>query len=488
MIRKLPSTASEYLSVLRRRKWWVIFPIIILPLTAFVIGMVLPRHYRSETSIMVEPQKIPTEYVRTTVTGDVTDRMQTLSEEIMSRTRLQQIIDDQHLYPLLQGKMSKEDIIDIMRKAITVDVVTDARSEKHSIASFKISYVASSPQVAQRVTTEISKIFIQQNLKLRDAQAQGTSRFIDAEVDKARGALEQQEQKIKEFNNAHMGTLPEQAESNVQLINQYQGLAQTNSEAIDRAHQQQVYLQSMLGANGSPKGGGPMHVPTAQEIDLQTKRTELNTARQKYTESHPDVRRLESEVASAEQQVKLHPQGTPVDLVNGPNMTQQLQGQLVQTQQEIQSRSARQRGLEAQIGALQGRVAALPSVRSQFADMNRDYVAAQTNYQALLQKQQDAQMAAELERHDGGEQFRVLDAPDRPTHPVSPNLQIINGAGVLLGLMTGLLLAFVAELRDATIHDSADLVRYLDIPLITAVPRIMKIEKRQLKQLVGNAP
>lgn len=485
MIRKLPATASEYLEVLRRRKWWAILPMIIIPMTAFIIGMALPRQYRSETSIMVEPQKIPAEYVRTTVTGDVTDRMQTLSEEIMSRTRLQQIIDDQHLYSSLQGKMSKEDIIDIMRKAITVDVVTDARPEKHSIASFKIAFVASSPQVAQRVTTEISNIFIQQNLKLRDAQAQGTSQFIDAEVDKARAALEQQEQKVKAFNASHMGVLPEQAESNLQLISQYQALAQANSEAIDRAHQQQVYLQSMLGVSGSPKGG-LMHVPTAQEIDLQTKRAELNLARQKYTESHPDVRRLEAEVSSAEQQVKLHPQGATTDLATGPNMAQQLQGQLASTQQEIQSRTARERSLEGQIGTLQGRVAVLPAIKSEFADMNRDYVAAQTNYQALLQKQQDAQMAAELERHDGGEQFRVLDAPDRPTHPASPNLQIINGAGILLGLMTGLLLAFAAELRDATIHNSTDLVRYLDIPLITAVPRMMKSDKRQLKQLAGD--
>ena len=486
MIRKLPATPSEYIAVLRRRKWWAIVPMVVIPLTAFIIGMALPRQYRSETSIMVEPQKIPTEYVRTTVSGDVTDRMQTLSEEVMSRTRLQQIIDDQHLYPSLQGKLSKEDIINIMRKAITVDVVTDAHPEKHGIASFKISFVASSPQVAQRVTAEISQIFIDQNLRLRDAQAQGTSKFIDAEVEKARIGLEEQEQKVKAFNAAHLGMLPEQEGSNLQLISQYQGLAQANSEAIDRAHQQQVYLQSMLSASGSPKGS-PMHVATAQEIDLQTKRAELNAARQKYTESHPDVRRLENEVASAEQQVKLHPQGSVTDLASGPNMAQQLQGQLASTQQEIQSRTARERALEAQIGSLQGRVAALPTVKSQFADMNRDYIASQTNYQALLQKQQDAHMAAELERHDEGEQFRILDPPDRPTHPSSPNLQMINGGGVLIGLIAGLLLAFAAELRDATIHDATDLVRYLDIPLITAVPRIMKTEKRQLKQLAGNS-
>lgn len=488
MIRKLPVTAAEYIQVLCRRKWWAIVPLAIIPVSAFMIGRVLPREYKSETLIAVEPQKIPAEYVRTTVSGDVTDRMQTISEEIMSRTRLQQIIDDLRLYPKLQGKMTSEEIIAKMRKDITVEVITDPRPERHNIASFKISYLAPSPEVAQQVTSEIANLFIQRNLKLRTDQAQGTSQFIEDELVKARAALEVQEQKVKTFNSAHMGLLPEQAESNMQLLSQYQGLAQANSEAIDRAHQQQVYLQSMISANGTP-AGTPIHIPTAQEIDLQQKNAALSIARQKYTDSHPDVKRLEAEVATAELQLKTQPQSGPVNPIAaaaGPNMAQQLQGQLASTQQEIQSRTAREHALEGQLSSLQGRVATLPLVKSQFADMNRDYTAAQTNYQALLQKQQDAQMAAALEEHNGGESFRVIDPPDRPSQPISPNLTIIDAAGLLGGLIIGILLAFVAEMRDATIHDSADLLRYLDIPLITQVPRISKVEKIAFKQLAGN--
>jgi polysaccharide chain length determinant protein (PEP-CTERM system associated) len=487
MTRKFPVTATEYLQLMRRRKWWAIIPIAVIPVAVFLVSLTLPRQYRSETLILVEPQKIPAEYVHTTVTGDVTDRMQTISEEILSRTRLQQIIDDLHLYPKMQGKMSKEAIISMMRKDITVDVITDPRPERHNIASFKISFVASEADVAQQVTNEIANLFIQQNLKLRDIQAQGTSRFIEDELVKARAVLELQEQKVKEFNAAHMGALPEQAESNIQLLSQYQSLAQANSEAIDRAHQQQVYLQSMLSANGTPTGA-PVHTPTPQEIELQQKRAELNAARQKYTDSHPDIRRLESEVASAEQQVKAHPQGVAIaGTPAGPNISQQLQGQLVSTQQEIQSRAARQKWLEAQVSGLQGRVASLPSMKSQFADMNRDYIAAQTNYQTLLQKQQDAQMAAALEQHNAGESFRILDPADRPSHPFAPNLPLINGVGILSALFLGILLAFVADMRDATIHDSTEMIRYLDIPLITAIPKINKVQTVPVRQLAGNS-
>jgi uncharacterized protein involved in exopolysaccharide biosynthesis len=118
--------------------------------------------------------------------------------------------------------------------------------------------------------------------------------------------------------------------------------------------------------------------------------------------------------------------------------------------------------------------------------MSRDYIAAQTNYQTLLQKQQDAQMAAALEQHNGGESFRILDPADRPSHPFAPNLPLIDGVGMLSALFLGILLAFVADMRDATIHDSTELIRYLDIPLITAIPKISTVQKALMRQLAGD--
>jgi uncharacterized protein involved in exopolysaccharide biosynthesis len=171
-------------------------------------------------------------------------------------------------------------------------------------------------------------------------------------------------------------------------------------------------------------------------------------------------------------------------------MVQQLQSQLASIDQEIKARAQRQKLLEAQLGALEGRVEMLPAVESEFADQSRDYEAKQKNYQSLVEKQSASAMAAELERHDESEQFRVLDPANLPAKPFSPNLFVINGAGFLSAVILGLLLAFWMELRDGTVHNTEDLAQYLSIPLLTTVPKIPKgslMRRRGLNSLAGES-
>src|SRR5258708_10117592 len=168
MTRRVPASLGEYGDMFFRRKWWILVPVVSIPILVLAASLMLPKHYRSETLILVEPQKVPEEYVHGTVTRDVTDRLQTISEEVMSRTRLQIIIDDLHLYPKLQGRESKDEIVAAMRKDIVVDVVSNAHPEKHSVGAFKIAYIGDSPELAQKVTNQIADLFIQENLKVRD--------------------------------------------------------------------------------------------------------------------------------------------------------------------------------------------------------------------------------------------------------------------------------------------------------------------------------
>ncbi len=458
--------------MLMRRKWWIIISVFGISLTVLGVSLLLPKQYKSETLILVEPQKVPEDYVKATVTTDVTDRLQTISDEIMSRTRLSAIIQDLNLYPELRKEKSMDEIVAIMRKDITVDVLTKGNPDKHEVGAFKISFLGPTPQIAHDVTQHIADLFIQENLKERDQQAQGTSQFISAEAEKARKALEDQEAKIKQFNAAHLGALPQQEQTNLQLISQYQGLEQTNSEAIDRATQQRAYLQSMLAVTGKKEKALPPP-PSETQLELQKKKQELAEARRKYTDSYPDVISLKEQVATLEQQVKAEPPPPkPVDTTPGPNQADQFQGQLVSLNQEIQSRTSHEAELEGQIRALQGRIEVGPEVQSEFADLNRDYEVLQKNYQSLIEKQSASGMAAELERHDESEQFRVLDPANLPEKPFSPNLPLINGAGLIGSIVLGLLLALLAELRDSEVHDALDVERYLGVPIISAIPRI----------------
>lgn len=477
MARTPPSNLTEIVAMLIRRKAWIVTCLLIVPPLVYLAGRVLPKKYRSETVILVDPQRVPEDYVKA-ITGDATDRLQTISEEVMSRTRLLTIANKDGLYQDLRQKYGDDSAIDSIRKDITVDVIKGA-NDRSPIEGFKIAYIASTPQMAQKVTQQIADLFIAENIKERDQDAEGTETFIENQLVKARADLAAQDEKIRNFKASHLGTLPEQEAANLSMISQYQSLAQENSGAIDRANQQQVYLQSMLNVNGATKQTAVAPLPTPLQLQLQAAENELSAARQKYTDSHPDVIRLRDEVATLKAEVSHQPANGPRPASpSGPTIDQQLQSQLLATQQEIRSRTERQQELEKAIGALQAKVQSLPAVQQEYESLSRDYSELQKNYESLLEKQQASGMAAELERHDESERFRVLDPASYPTSPYWPNLFLVNAGGLAGALLLGLGLAFLAEMRDPTIHNADEAESYLTVPLIVALPSLQLNKER----------
>src|SRR4051812_12507693 len=224
MQRRAPSDINDYLQIVKRRVHWVWIPTLVFTMTMFMISVKLPKLYRSETFILVDPQKLPESVVKSTVTSDVTERLQTISQEILSRTHLEKIVDQYRLYRN-EKSYTMEDKVEQMRKDISVQVIADAKGSRSGASGFKIGYLGPTPKVAQDVTRQISSLFIEENLKTREEQAQGTNEFIEAELQKAHTELLQQEARVKEFKSKHMGALPQQENSNLQLIQQYQQLA-----------------------------------------------------------------------------------------------------------------------------------------------------------------------------------------------------------------------------------------------------------------------
>ena len=472
MVRKPPSDVHEIIELLVRRKFWIIGCLLVIPPVVFFAGRHWPKKYRSETMILVDPQRVPEEYVKATITGDVTDRLQTISEEVMSRTRLLTIANKDGLYQKVREKYGDDSAIAAIRKDITVEIIKGA-SDRSPIDGFKIAYIASTPELAQRVTQQISALFIEENIKERDQDAQGTEQFIDNQLVQARADLAAQDAKIRDFKATHLGTLPEQESANLAMIGEYQSMAQQNSEAIDRANQQKVYLQSMLNVNGGQKPLAAALPATPLQLQLQAAEDQLAAARQKYTDSHPDVIRLRDEVATLKTEVKHQPAAVArAASATGPSISQQLESQLLATQEEIKSRTDRQQGLERQVTSLQSRVSSLPAVQQEFESLSRDYTEMQKNYESLLEKQQASGMAASLERHNESERFRVLDPADYPSAPFSPNLLLVNAGGLAGALILGLGLAILAEMRDPTIHNADEAEAYLSVPLIVTLPSI----------------
>jgi polysaccharide biosynthesis transport protein len=469
MTRKPPANVEDVIEVLIRRKLWIIACLLIVPPLVFVGGRLWPKTYRSETMILVDPQKVPEDYVKAT-TVDATDRLQTISEEVMSRTRLLMIANKDGLYQKERQKSGDDSAINAIRKDIDVDIIKGA-NERSPIDGFKIAYIAPTPELAQKVTRQIANLFIEENIKEREQDAEGTQQFIETQLEQARADLAAQDQKIRAFKTAHLGSLPEQEEANLAMISEYQSLAQQNSDAIDRANQQQVYLQSMLNVNGAQKGQAPPP-PTLLQLQLQKAEEDLSADRQKYTDSHPDVIRLRDEVATLKAEIKSEPSNARVTTTTGPTVGQQLESQLLATKEEIKSRSDRQRAIESQIGALQSKVQSLPAVQQEYESLSRDYGEMQKNYESLEEKEQASGMAAQLELHNDSERFRVLDPASYPTTPYTPNLRLVNAGGLAGALLLGVGLAFLVEMRDPTIHTADEAEAYLSVPLIVALPSL----------------
>jgi succinoglycan biosynthesis transport protein ExoP len=478
MQRRPPTDINDYLQIFLRRKWWVILPAVLLASIVSVVSVKLPRSYRSETLVLVDPQKVPTEYVSDSIGGGIAERLQKISQEIMSRTRLQKIIDQMGLYKD-KTNMSQEDIIELMRKDIGLDIVTDKREGSRSMGGFKITYTGSNPAQVQQVNRQLASLFIEENLKFRQEQAAGTDAFIDRELDKARESLQVQESKMKLFKSKYMGSLPEQQQANLQMIGQFQTMLQANSDAMGRIQQQKVYLESMSDSLG--KSVFPSPVKSQLQETLNSRRADLLVAEQRYQPNHPDLIRLQEEVKALESQVKAGTGSTPTMPGADSGPSDQVKSQVTQLSLEMKSRTQRQGELEARIKGLQSKVDLLPAIEQQFSELNRDYQSSKLHYESLLQKKNSSSMAADVEHQAQGEQFRVIDPASLPTKPFKPNLLILNAGGVILGLILGAGLGALQEFRDSTMHDDKDIAFYLPLAVLGTMPVVMNSETTKLR-------
>lgn len=478
MERKPPSSIGEILAILKRRKYWILVPFIGFVILGTVLGRFIPRSYQSTATIVVVPQAVSTNYVKPSA-NEVENRMNRIALEVMNGGGFAHVIQEMNLYPKLRRKASMAQVIATMRKDIKVDVAQDATDNKGNIEAFTVSYIGQTPQQTQSATQKIAELFVQENLRETHLQSQGTNTFLSQQVQEAAQQLAAMQAKVQAFKDAHLGSLPEQAQANLGLINQYQTALQTNSSAIDQANQQKVYLESVLNMSptaGANAGAAP-NVPTALEMDLAQKQAELHADLLKYTPEHPDVIRLQHDIAALKAQIRQAPKSSspaayaPVTQPGGPSQTDLLRGQLAGLNQEIRSRAARQKEIEQKIAQLQASISVVPAVQTEFSSLDSQYQEMQKNYNELLEKQQQAKMAAQLDQNNDSEQFMILQPANLPTHPYRPDPDLLQLGIVLIAILIGCLCAAAVELRDDTLHDSDEAAAYLKLPVIVELPK-----------------
>ncbi len=488
---------EEYWSIVSRHRWLILLSIFVCWATVWGIGWLLPATYQSEALILVEDQKVTSELVPPNVSVSLQDQLQSMTQQILSRTQLQGIIGRYHLYTKHGGLLAifePTDPVDQMRKDISITPV-EVPGRNGDLTAFKIYYTGPTPVLAQQVNSELTSAFLDQNMKTQQQLSQSTTSFFDTQLADARAKLEEQGAKVRAFKAQHVGELPDQLESNVQILSGVQNQLEGTQRALDRAQQQKLYLESIVQQYESVQtdlgNGDSAETPPALDRELKNLRMQLAAERAQYTDNYPDVVALKDQIAKTEK-LKKQIEGeittnqksgktskdSDVSMAgagfqNGaPTPMMQIQSQLKANQLEIQGLQKLERQLQGRVAEYQARLNMTPATEQALADISRGYNESQKNYDSLLAKQSQSQLATSLEQNQQGQQFRLLDPAQLPDKPASPNHILLSLGGLILGIAVGVGLTMLLELTDARIRNEEDLEGLVAARVLVGIPRI----------------
>jgi polysaccharide chain length determinant protein (PEP-CTERM system associated) len=476
-----PFNIHDYIEIVLRRLWYIIIPVVVVMIGAVLYAYSSPKLYRSSTLILITPQKVPEAFVRPTVTSTIGERLQSIGQEIMSRTRLEQIISELKLYQEEIKSGSLEGVVELMRKNIQVEI-------KGREGYFTISYIGKDPKVVTVVTNKLASLFIEENLKLREQQAQGTSEFLSTELQATKVKLEEQEKMIAHFKRQFMGELPEQRDANLRILEQLQLQYQRISDSLRAAQDRKLFFQKQLSdleiaiASDSRTRGTVSLTGrdrSSQETQLEQLRNQLSDLQTKYTEKHPDI--LIARKRIAELEVEIEKARLEKKETNGKGQSfsidprhNEIKDRLMVTEKEIERLKEEDVKVRAQMAKYSERVEKTFGRELEISNLTRDYQNAKDTYQSLLRKSQEAQQAENLERRQKGEQFKVIDPARTPGMPFKPDIPKILLFGLLLGIGSGFGMAFFREQMDRSFRDAEDLEATLGLKVIANIPKIEK--------------
>jgi polysaccharide biosynthesis transport protein len=488
---------ADYWAIALQRRWTILLPLFLCWAIVWTASWFIPSSYTSEALILVEQQKIPEQYVVPNVTESLQDRLQSMTAQILSRTRLQETINHYGLYQSrgAQGKMMPVgDPVERMRKDIKIEPV-DSASHPGQLTAFKIDYSAASPQLANKVNTELTSLFIQEDLRSQQELSQGTTTFLEGQLTDAKAKLEEQEAKVRAFKAQHFGDLPSQAETNVQILTGLQSQLESTQRDLDAARQQKLYLESLQQQYQAAQANLGTDTATGSSVgaydkELSALRQELADARSRLTDEHPDVIALKDKIARTEKLKKdleaenaSHAEAAKPEKNVDPSLStlvqhgattpmMQVQSQLKAVAFEIQNYEQHVKELESEIASYRARLNMTPQTEQELADISRGYEESKANYDSLLKKQNQSQLATSLQEQQQGQQFKLLDPPSMPYKPSSPNRIMFSLGGLAAGAGLGVGLALLLELKNNVVRKQEDLEGLIPARVLVGIPHL----------------
>lgn len=523
---------SDYLDAIRRRKVAVVGIAVVLFALSVLVAFVLPPVYRSTATILIKEQDIPPDLVRSTVTTYAWQQVQTISQSVMTRANVLSIVDKYNLYADRRKWDTSEEIVEKLRsevevEAISADVIDPRTGQPRSATiAFTLSYEGQNPQITQKVTSELTTLFLNENLKSRSEKSAETYDFLTEEAKKLAEHIAELEDKLAAFKQKHIHTLPELAGLNFQLLDRSEQELRDTQNQIRSLEERKFYIDGqltqispnspMFGASGerildsesrlkglrtelaaATASYSPDHPDVLrlrreidglekqttgvsqrqqQAKDMTRLRSELGAAREKYSDEHPDVIRLTKQLAALEASLSSTPDKPPESLVAAEKPENpayiNLQSQLEATNNELRALHVKRDQVKAKLADYEKRIVQTPQVEREYLELKRDYDNSQLRYRELKSKQMEAGVGQQMEKESKGEKFLLIEPAQLPEAPIKPNRVAILILGLVLSLGGGLGFALGADALDPTVRGARGLLLTLGSAPLAVIPYI----------------
>jgi polysaccharide chain length determinant protein (PEP-CTERM system associated) len=480
-------TPKEYVEILKRRKGSLILPALIIFLIGVSVAFALPSIYKSTSTILIEEQDIPSDFVMTTVTSYAEQRLQTINQRIMSFSRLLEIIQRFNLYPEYVNKWTPEDIVEKMREDTTLEPISaeviDRRTGRPTSATiaFTLSYEGKNPNTVQQIANVLTSFFLSENLQVRKKQAEDTTAFLETELEKIKAELADLEARISLFKKEHINELPEMLVVHIRSLSDLEINMARIGEQLQGLKERKQYLQIQL---ASIEPHIDKEEDRANQRRLDELKVELVHLTKRFSDEYPDVKKTRAEIADLEKQLadaNLKRKSTKARPDNPAYIN--LSAQLAGTRTEIDSTLRQIEKLNLSAEEMRRKIAATPKVEESYNSLIGERLNTQQQYNELMQKYMEARVAQGLEKEQKGERFTLIDPARLPAKPHKPNRIAIMLIGIVLGIGAGLCFAALREFSDDAVRKVDQLERVTNFPVLAGIPLIITKKDIRLKRM-----
>jgi len=464
-----------------RRYWWVF--LITVPVCTAIAGVaskVLPRKYTSQTVVLVEPPAVSADVVRPVVPEDLGPQLASMQQRILSRTRLEPVIEKFGLYQQERKRHTMDELVLRLRDSIEVvpmEPMAGTAAGNRQLPGFTVKVTFDNPLAAQQICSEVTSMFTVESASASVQQGKQATSFLTQQLEDAKAKLDDEDARLAQFKGRYLGSLPDDEQRNLTLLAGMNTQLEAQTQGLGRAQQEKAFDETLLTQEESSwhtaQSGQNPETDDRQLIALQD---QLAALRSKYTDEHPDVIKLKARIADLKSKIAAAPS---VDEKKGkegtaapkePLQIQQLRAKLHQDELNVADMTRQQAQVQQQIHALESRIQSSPAVEQQYKELTRNHQTALDFYNNLLKNREQAVMASNLQQQQEGEQFRMLDPASLPNKPSFPNVRMFLGGGAGAGFALGVGILFLLTLNDKSLHSERDVETYLKLPVLAAVP------------------